>query len=114
MLVSVRPDDTEDWLLTLNDLSRLLRGARRLARAAEVLLQALGGWERHRGPDDQNTLSAAHKLAVVLIDLGRADDARGLLRNTVARRARSSDPLITTRSVAAMRWRARCAATRPG
>jgi tetratricopeptide (TPR) repeat protein len=104
-LAAVRVDDPGNRLLTLNDLSRLLQDSGRLARAEEVLRDALAGWERHRGQDDPNTLSAANNLAIVLIHLGRPDEADGLLRDTVARRTRalglSHPDTITSRNALA-------------
>jgi tetratricopeptide (TPR) repeat protein len=91
-LAAVRADDPATLLPTLNDLSRLLDDAGRPARAEEVLREALAGWERHRGQDDENTLAVANHLATVLVKLDRPDEAEGLLRDTVARRTRTLGP----------------------
>jgi tetratricopeptide (TPR) repeat protein len=104
-LAAVRVDDPGNRLLTLNDLGRLLQDSGRLARAEEVLRDALAGWERHRGQDDPHTLTTANNLATVLIHLGRPDEADGLLRDTVARRVRALGPshpdTITSRNALA-------------
>ncbi|GAA1654759.1 tetratricopeptide repeat protein [Actinoplanes couchii] len=85
-------DATGDNPLVLNDLSRVLQEAGYLARAEDVYRRALSQWENQRGQDDENTLSAANNLAIVLIGLDRHAEAEGLLRDTVARRARTLDP----------------------
>jgi tetratricopeptide (TPR) repeat protein len=88
-LARVRADvDVANWLLTLNDLSRILQDYGHPARAEPVLRDALSGWERHRGQNDPETLKIANNLAMVLIELDRPDEAEGLLRDTVARNIR--------------------------
>ncbi|MFI6360299.1 tetratricopeptide repeat protein [Streptomyces sp. NPDC050743] len=75
--------------MALNDLTRLLQGGGHLALAEQRLREALSGWERLRGQDDHQTLSIASNLGKVLIDLGRREEAEGLMRDTVARRVRT-------------------------
>ncbi|MFV5996301.1 tetratricopeptide repeat protein [Streptomyces sp. NPDC056231] len=88
-LVAARADDEENRLLALNDLTRLLQEGGHLALAEQQLREALSGWERLRGQDDAQTLSIATNLGNVLIDLGRREEAEGLMRDTVARRTRT-------------------------
>ncbi|MQY34585.1 hypothetical protein SRB17_25550 [Streptomyces sp. RB17] len=88
-LVGARADDEENRLLALNDLTRLLQDGGHLALAEQRLREALSGWERLRGQDDDQTLSIASNLGKVLIDLGRREEAEGLMRDTVARRIRT-------------------------
>ncbi|MDI6104087.1 tetratricopeptide repeat protein [Actinoplanes sp. NEAU-A12] len=88
-LSDVRLGDPAKRLPVLNDLSRVLQDAGHLSDAEETYRQALSGWERLRGQNDENTLSAANNLAIVLVHLDRHDEAEGLLRDTVARRTRT-------------------------
>ncbi|XMA39586.1 tetratricopeptide repeat protein [Streptomyces albogriseolus] len=88
-LVAARADDQENRLLTLNDLTRLLQDGGSPARAEEWLREALAGWERLRGQDDAQTLQIASNLARALLDLGRREEAEGLMRDTVFRRTRT-------------------------
>ncbi|MER6526467.1 tetratricopeptide repeat protein [Streptomyces sp. NPDC001508] len=88
-LVSVRADDEENRLLTLNDLTRLLQEGGQPALAEQRLREALTGWERLRGQDDAQTLTIATNLGNVLLGLGRREEAEGLMRDTVARRTRT-------------------------
>ncbi|MDF3291851.1 tetratricopeptide repeat protein [Streptomyces silvisoli] len=88
-LVAARADDQENRLLALNDLTRLQQHSGYLALAEQRLREALSGWERLRGQDDAQTLQIASNLASVLIDLGRREEAEGLMRDTVARRTRT-------------------------
>lgn len=76
-------------LLALNDLTRLLQDGGRYTLAEQRLREALSGWERLRGQDDPHTLQIASNLADVLIELGRREEAEGLMRDTVARRTRT-------------------------
>ncbi|MDI2130509.1 tetratricopeptide repeat protein [Yinghuangia seranimata] len=88
-LVAARTDDQENQLLALNDLTRLLQDNGDFALAEERLREALSGWERLRGQNDGQTLQIASNLAIVLIELGRREEAEGLMRDTVARRTRT-------------------------
>ncbi|MFH8976336.1 tetratricopeptide repeat protein [Streptomyces sp. NPDC017890] len=88
-LAAARADDQENKLLTLNDMTRLLQDGGNPGRAEEWLREALSGWERLRGQDDAQTLQIASNLARTLIDLGRREEAEGLVRDTVFRRTRT-------------------------
>ncbi|MFF4755331.1 tetratricopeptide repeat protein [Streptomyces sp. NPDC002514] len=88
-LVAARARDEENRLLTLNDLTRLLQEGGQLVVAEQRLREALAGWERLRGQDDVQTLSIATNLGNILLDLGRREEAEGLMRDTVARRTRT-------------------------
>ncbi|GLY47275.1 tetratricopeptide repeat protein [Lentzea sp. NBRC 102530] len=82
-------DDEEVRLPALNDLTRLLQDNGHPKTAEPRLREALSGWERLRGQNDDQTLKIATNLAHVLMDLGRPDEAEGLMRDTVARRIRA-------------------------
>lgn len=91
-LVDSAGAEPERRLLALNDLTRLLQDEGGFVRAEQRLREALSGWERLRGQDDEQTLGIASNLALVLLHLDRHDEAEGLMRDTVARRTRTLGP----------------------